>query len=91
MFNVVKHAGVKHARVELKHNAETVRLAVEDHGNGFPPQTQTAVSEEGLGLFGVRERLRHHGGSLNIQSEPGRITRVEAAIPLNGTQPGNSR
>ncbi len=79
LFNVVKHAHVSEARVELDRiDGDQVRVIVSDDGAGFEPLlfvTGGAV-EAGMGLFGVCERVRYVGGSCAIDSAPGRGTRV---------------
>jgi signal transduction histidine kinase len=58
---------------------------VEDQGIGFDP---SAVNNE-YGLFSVRERLLHLGGSLTIESARGKGTRVSLAAPVEtaGSKP----
>jgi len=57
---------------------ELVHVLVEDEGAGFDP---SAVGR-GFGLFSVRERLRHLGGSLRIEAVPGDGTRAHVTVPL---------
>jgi signal transduction histidine kinase len=64
---------------------EAVVLRVRDDGAGFDPDAVAAAarcpSEGGLGLPSMRERLEALGGSLRIESAPGRGTTVEARLP----------
>ena len=85
LFNVVKHAGVDEAVVRLERQGENLRVLVEDKGKGFEPGKQEPVqeSEGGFGLFNLRERLDLMGGSLDIESEPGKGTRATLVVPLN--------
>jgi signal transduction histidine kinase len=76
LFNVVKHAGVAEARVELSRIDDVrIQLRVEDAGRGFalPPAPTPAGS---FGLFSIQERLTHMGGTMRIKSTPGKGTRV---------------
>jgi signal transduction histidine kinase len=86
LFNVVKHAGVKAARVRIgRLGSDRVRLVVSDAGVGFK-QAGTAKGEDaatGLGLAGIRRRLDQLGGRLEIRSEPGRGTRVAVTAPMS--------
>ncbi len=84
LFNVVKHAAVKSARVELTAEGDVVVLVVEDRGAGF--DTENAARQQplvgGLGLHSVSHRLELLGGHLDISSRPGTGTRVTAVAPL---------
>jgi signal transduction histidine kinase len=55
-----------------------VQLVVSDEGVGFDPARLASVgtSGSGLGLFSLRERLEYMGGHIEIESAPGRGTRV---------------
>jgi signal transduction histidine kinase len=50
--------------VTLSASSDTLTLKVQDDGHGFATQEKTA----GFGLMGIRERVRHHGGTLHIAS-----------------------
>ena len=54
---------------------------MEDNGVGFI--TASAMTDEQLGLFGMRERIEMLGGSLTIESSPGRGTTVRVEAPLD--------
>jgi signal transduction histidine kinase len=76
--NVVKHAGVDAASVTLRLDQDPISLCIEDHGLGFDPAAQNAASSgnDHLGLSGMSERVRALGGRLEIDSVPGKGTRV---------------
>jgi len=81
LFNISKHAGVNQARVELSRNHRNeIFLAVEDEGVGFQG-SQVDESGGGIGLFRIRERLISLGGQLDIDSVPGRGTRILLVAP----------
>lgn len=85
LFNVVKHAGVRSARVILKSEEGLYRIRVEDDGNGYEiddPETGKSVPA-GFGLSRIRDRLHLFGGQLHIESAPGSGTRVEIVLPTN--------
>ncbi|HEX2980326.1 MAG TPA: sensor histidine kinase [Anaerolineaceae bacterium] len=73
--NVVKHAQVDTARVVLKIDKNPIELCIEDHGVGFDP-LQTRISSGHIGLAGMMERIQALGGRMEIESMPGRGTRV---------------
>ena len=83
LFNVVKHAGTGQATVRARRDGEAVVVVVEDDGDGFDPSTATSA-DGGLGLFSVRERIEMAGGRFDMDSEPGRGTRVTITVPADG-------
>jgi signal transduction histidine kinase len=87
LTNVAKHAQANHVWVVLHCNANTLSLAVEDDGLGFDAQTAVSVSRQpqSIGLLGMRERLELLGGTLEIKSQPGQGTRLEAFAPWKDT------
>ncbi len=78
LLNVAKHAGVDRASVSLRREGpKRVQVVVADEGVGFDwtrKAVETAEGEAGagLGLFSIRERLELMGGSMEIESQPGR-------------------
>jgi len=84
LFNVVKHAHVNAAVVELRRsNDEQIHLVICDAGRGFDPQdlAPSASSAQGFGLACVCQRLQWIGGSVEINSAPGQGTRVSISAP----------
>jgi len=83
LTNVVRHAKAESARVELDKHPEWVVVRVRDYGQGIPAEiTGVGMTKRlGVGIAGMRERIRQFGGELTVmRSEPG--TLVEAQIPL---------
>jgi signal transduction histidine kinase len=82
--NAVKHARARHLKVGLARADDKVRIAVEDDGAGFNPEAvhRRGNLKGGFGLFGVAERMRYLGGSVDIWSQPGRGTRITLEAPL---------
>lgn len=84
LFNVVKHAGVKSAHVEVKGAEGFIQLIVEDKGAGFDTSTLTAgTNPKGIGLLSLRERLNMLGGSMDIDSSPGSGSRFLITMPYS--------
>jgi signal transduction histidine kinase len=79
--NIVKHANVNEASVELRFNKDTIELCVEDRGRGFDIKT-IDLAGENLGLTSMRERIEKWGGDFTIESHIGEGTRVFAIIPI---------
>lgn len=83
LFNVVKHAGIKYARVALSSIEERLIITVSDQGCGFNPNIMDSVTASvGLGLLSLRERARHIGGDLKIESALGLGSRFTLTVPL---------
>ena len=80
LSNVIKHSQATQAWVMLKNNADGFQLEIRDNGKGFDPR-RWEVSREGLGLFGMQERIQLLGGICEIESEPGKGTAIRAHIP----------
>jgi signal transduction histidine kinase len=67
-------------RIQLTAADDSLCVRVEDDGTGFDG---TRIEHEGYGLFGIREQLKHVGGSLEIHSQPGRGTTVTLCAPFH--------
>lgn len=83
LTNVYRHASSQSARVEIEKQFDWIIVRVRDHGIGVPRAITGAsfVPQMGVGINGMRERLRQFGGELIVsRSEPG--TLVEGKIPL---------
>ena len=81
LTNVARHAGTKHARVSIRTGEEMIEVEVTDEGRGFRPYRE-ASEGHGLGLMGMHERAAMVGGSLEVDSEPDRGTRVALRLPV---------
>jgi len=86
LFNVIKHAGVRLARVHVRQQDGQIQITVEDKGSGFDrSQLRTAGGTTGgFGLFNLSERLNMLGGLMTIDSSPGKGSRVVLSVPLAG-------
>jgi PAS domain S-box-containing protein len=87
--NVVRHARASEVWVELRTDAEGVRLTVRDNGVGFDSCALEAhpTAEHRLGLLAMSERARGVGGEVAIDSQPGRGTIVCTRLPLRLVHP----
>ncbi|CCD96589.1 Bacteriophytochrome [Bradyrhizobium sp. ORS 375] len=86
LTNVVRHAEARKVGVILNVTDVEASMIVEDDGRGFPADEAGSPAMR-LGLLGIRERLALVGGSLEIESSPGRGTTVFARIPLQADDP----
>lgn len=84
LFNVVKHGRTDHASVDLRRTDNgLIKVVVRDEGAGFDAaRISGRETTDGFGLFGIRERLEPLGGSMEIESAPGRGTRITIHIPV---------
>lgn len=81
LTNVYRHAKSQNARVEIEKRFDWVVVRVRDYGIGVPQAVTAQVPKLGVGISGMRERLRQFGGELIIaRAEPGTV--VEGKIPL---------
>jgi PAS domain S-box-containing protein len=79
--NAVKHSGVMHFEVALRHASDSIDLTVHDSGRGF--DVKEAIQAKGLGLISMEERLKLVHGQLFIESQPKHGTTIHAHVPLS--------
>jgi two-component system sensor histidine kinase UhpB len=84
LTNVVRHAAARHVWIELSQSDSVLELVVRDDGVGFDvaPTQEQAARRGSLGLLGMAERVQLMGGTLQVETEPGRGTRIRASFPL---------
>ena len=88
LANACAHSGGHLARVLVRIEAASVRVLVEDDGEGFSMPPCDRAPGEHIGLSVMRERARWLGGTLDIESEPGEGTRVRLVFPGPGVHSG---
>src|SRR5262249_35746066 len=81
LANVARHAGTDRAALVLKTRSGAVVLRVIDLGRGIARGSGTQRVPLGVGIAGMRERLRQLGGDLDIASDTGG-TVVTARLPF---------
>jgi len=83
LHNVGRHSGATRACLSLRGYGDRVRMVVEDNGRGF--RLTGGLSELAnrgkLGLLGMHERARLLGGSLEVQTAPGKGTTIRVELP----------
>jgi signal transduction histidine kinase len=84
LTNVARHAQANRVRIRLERKEAKFRAFIEDDGQGFDVKevASRASPERGAGLLGIRERVALLSGRFNIQSRPGRGTRLTLEIPI---------
>jgi signal transduction histidine kinase len=81
LTNVRKHSGAKTAVVRIAADEQATTIVIEDDGRGFD-LGGTLLDRDGFGLHSMRERMELIGGTLSIDSSPGRGSRVVARVPV---------
>jgi signal transduction histidine kinase len=87
LTNIHRHSESNVARIFIAHSDGHVRVEVEDKGKGISPQKRSEIissptATPGVGIRGMRERLRQLGGTLDIRSDgEGKGTTVTARLP----------
>jgi signal transduction histidine kinase len=87
LTNVAKHARATACSVQLERKDHLLRVVIEDDGVGMEEGYAGAIgARSGLGLIGMRERASQFGGSVRIDTAPGKGTRVIVELPARTRQ-----
>lgn len=78
--NVVRHSHAHRANLQFVGRSHEISVIIADDGCGFD---LSSVAGRGIGLAGMRERLRGVQGSVNVHSKPGTGTRLRVSIPIH--------
>ena len=84
LTNLHRHAGSPTAQVRIEQQEACLRVEIEDAGKGISPEKEPLLelsAHTGVGLRGMRERLRQLGGTLQVRSN-GHGTQVTAVLPV---------
>lgn len=87
MTNIAKHAGADKVFIDAQVNAGILELTIKDNGKGLPSEK----SKEGHGIFGMIERARYLGGSMEFVSEPKQGTTALLRIPQTISTANNKK
>ncbi|MGP3916877.1 sensor histidine kinase [Nonomuraea sp. 10N515B] len=77
--NALRHGGPRQVTVTLREAGDDLAVSVTDDGTGFDP----AVNRAGVGMASMRERAAELGGTVRLDSAPGKGTTVAALLPLH--------
>ncbi len=87
LTNVHRHSSASEVDIRLLVDAKHIQLDVSDNGKGIPKDRLQRVLESGsgtgVGLAGMRERVRDLGGSMEIESDDAGTT-IIISVPLTG-------
>lgn len=92
LTNVIRHAEAKNISVNFSFDKEQIILEIQDDGKGFevPKRIRTLARRGHFGLAGAVERAEAIGGKLEVDSAPGKGTRLRVIVPVvreNGAEP----
>lgn len=87
VVNAMRHGGATSVNVAGSLDRGALRFSVTDNGCGFDPDDHPGVMEGHFGLQGVEERLDQIGGTLTIESTPGKGARIVGSIPAHPPAP----
>jgi two-component system, NarL family, sensor kinase len=88
LSNVRQHSGSSSAKIQMQIESQQVSLTVSDHGTGIRDAIMSDEDEEptiltlGVGIAGMRERVRQLGGELQVESQTDQGTTVTVILPL---------
>ena len=85
--NAVRHGAATEIRIAGALDGNMLRISVRDNGRGFAPDAAPGMEEGHFGLLGVRERAEKFKGSLDIESAPGKGTRITASLLIENGEP----
>lgn len=82
LTNVHRHSGSKTASIRVAREADKIIVEIQDQGRGMTPEKLAEIQSQGsgVGISGIRERLRHFGGELVVASN-GAGTKIVATLP----------
>jgi PAS domain S-box-containing protein len=83
LTNIHRHSGSKTALIRVAREGERVRTEVRDHGKGISPERLSEIQSHGsgVGMRGIRERIRQFHGEMKIESNDSG-TSVTVRIPV---------
>lgn len=84
LTNINRHSGATKAWIDFIVEDNELLLQIRDNGQGM--DVSKAATSNSLGLFGIRERIRGWNGSLELESEPGKGSKVRVKFNLDDLQ-----
>jgi PAS domain S-box-containing protein len=80
LTNIARHAGATQVEIIVTPTVGRLCFEVSDNGKGFEPHT--VANRKSFGLVGIRERVAMMEGDFELDSEPGRGTRIRVCVPV---------
>jgi len=91
LTNAAKHSKASQVRIQIGRKNRVFCCSIEDDGVGFDVRASRSNLKRGLGLIGIQERLNGIGGTLSIDSAPGRGTRLLIKVPAEALNANSHR
>jgi signal transduction histidine kinase len=87
LTNIHRHSGSKTAQIRISREGSDVVVEVRDAGRGISAENLARIQARGtgVGLRGIRERVRQFGGLVRMESQEGLGTKVFVTLPLAGS------
>lgn len=105
--NAIKYSPrARTVEVDIRSSAETITISVRDHGIGIPQEqlehiferfyravdaSTKAIPGHGIGLFVAAQIIKHHGGTITVESAMGKGSTFHITLPLIGQQEAGER
>ena len=86
LTNALKHSEASEITTRVGFSSDQISLTVHDDGRGFEAGHPAGPAEGHFGLQGMRERIKRLGGTLQIESVPGKGTRISAQVPTGASK-----
>ncbi|MFZ0817034.1 MAG: PAS domain S-box protein, partial [Candidatus Sulfotelmatobacter sp.] len=91
LTNILRHSGSETALIRIARDGKSIRTEVRDHGKGISPERLSEIQSHGagVGIMGIRERLRQFHGEMKIESNA-TGTSVIVSLPMPKTHSADS-
>jgi PAS domain S-box-containing protein len=83
LTNIARHSNASKVQIRLDYDRQKLLMTITDNGKGF--NTESVRNKKTLGILGMRERAHMINGEYNIQSTPGKGTKIEVMVPISST------
>jgi len=84
LTNIHRHSGSPAAKIRLIRQGQRIELAIADQGKGMPSNRSGSTARSGVGIQGMRERIRQVGGEFRVRTHSGGTT-VSVILPIQKT------
>lgn len=86
--NIKKHACAKNASLRIEFKKEFVNLLISDDGKGFDKEAVKVTEDGGYGMLSMKERVELLNGRFDLNTTPGKGTRIFVSVPLQISEEG---